>query len=235
LAARGLQGLGAALLQPAILGLIGTSFPDGGPRARAYAVWGSVGAAGLVAGVVLGGLLTASSWRWTFFINVPLCAVCAGAAIRWFPRRSGNRGGTPVPAFAAVLGTAAVLALVTALTLVSNGGADKTAALGAFVVAAAAFAAFAVNERRSANALIDGALRRTRAVRYGAAATALYMASVGAEFYLVTLLMQTLKGYTPFEAGFAFLPLAAMVSLGSATAGWAMRGVPAPSTRTAST
>lgn len=84
LAARGVQGLAAALLQPAVLGLIGTTFPAGPARGRALAVWGSVGAAGLVTGVILGGLLTSASWRLTFIINVPLTLLCALGAAAWF-------------------------------------------------------------------------------------------------------------------------------------------------------
>ncbi|WP_410050388.1 MFS transporter [Actinomadura sp. HBU206391] len=83
LAARGTQGLGAALLQPAVLGLIGTTFPAGPARGRALAVWGSVGASGLAAGAILGGLLTTASWRLTFVINVPLTLLCALGAARW--------------------------------------------------------------------------------------------------------------------------------------------------------
>jgi len=93
LAARGAQGVGAALLQPAILGLIGTTFPAGPSRSRAMAVWGAVGASGLAVGVILGGLLTTASWRLTFFINVPLTLLCAVGATLWF---SHARERTPV-------------------------------------------------------------------------------------------------------------------------------------------
>ena len=72
LIARGAQGIGAALLQPAVLGLIGTTFPAGPARSKALAVWGSVGASGLAVGAILGGVLTTASWRLTFVINVPL-------------------------------------------------------------------------------------------------------------------------------------------------------------------
>jgi MFS family permease len=86
LAARNAQGFGAALLQPAVLGLIGTTFPAGPARGRALAVWGSVGASGLAVGAILGGLLTTTSWRLTFFINVPLTLLCAVGAAVWFDR-----------------------------------------------------------------------------------------------------------------------------------------------------
>src|SRR6201999_1728126 len=103
LAARGLQGLGAALLQPAVLGLIGAALATGPARSRALAVWSAVGAGGLAAGVLLGGLLTAVSWRLTLLVNVPPAAACAGLAAPWRgpapsagrrrPRRPGTGGG----------------------------------------------------------------------------------------------------------------------------------------------
>src|SRR6202050_1101595 len=85
LAARAAQGLSAALLQPAVLALIGTTFPSGPARSRALAVWGSVGALGLAAGALLGGLLTTVSWRLVFVVNVPLTLLCALGAGLWGP------------------------------------------------------------------------------------------------------------------------------------------------------
>ncbi|MFG1680263.1 MFS transporter [Nonomuraea sp. NPDC049269] len=226
LAARGVQGLGAALLQPAVLGLIGTTFPPGASRARALAVWGSVGASGLAVGAILGGLLTAASWRLTFVINVPLTLLCAlGAAVWIASARPATGDGTPdrVPVLASVLGTGAVLTLVLGLTLGSSQGWGSPATLVCLGLAVVLFVGFVRNEGVSPNVLIEPVLRRTRSLRAGAAATALYMASVGSEFYLLTLLLQEMKGYTPVRAGLAFLPLAIMVTVGSTTAGRAVR------------
>ncbi|MEU4224462.1 MFS transporter [Nonomuraea sp. NPDC026600] len=254
LAARGVQGLGAALLQPAVLGLIGTTFPAGASRARALAVWGSVGASGLAAGAILGGLLTAASWRLTFVINVPLTLVCAlGAAVWIASARPAADDGTPgrpvdgdvlaaghtsgrvaeadgvgvgtgrVPVLASVLGTGTVLTLVLGLTLGSSHGWGSPATLVFLGLAVVLLVGFVWNEGVSPNVLIEPVLRRTRSLRAGAAATALYMASVGSEFYLLTLLLQEMKGYTPVRAGLAFLPLALMVTVGSTTAGRAVR------------
>src|SRR4051794_26032324 len=89
LVARGGQGVGAALLQPAVLALIGTSFPAGAPRARALAVWGSVGASGLAAGSLLGGVLTEISWRLTFLVNVPVPVPLAIIALTRIPAAPG--------------------------------------------------------------------------------------------------------------------------------------------------
>ncbi|MEU7854844.1 MFS transporter [Nonomuraea sp. NPDC049141] len=226
LAARGVQGLGAALLQPAVLGLIGTTFPPGASRARALAVWGSVGASGLAVGAILGGLLTAASWRLTFVINVPLTLLCAlGAAVWIASARPATGDGTPdrVPVLASVLGTGTVLTLVLGLTLGSSQGWGSPATLVCLGLAVVLFVGFVRNEGVSPNVLIEPVLRRTRSLRAGAAATALYMASVGSEFYLLTLLLQEMKGYTPVRAGLAFLPLAIMVTVGSTTAGRAVR------------
>ncbi len=214
LAARGAQGLGAALLQPAILGLIGTTFAAGPARSRALAVWGSIGASGLAAGAILGGVLTSASWRLTFLVNVPLTLLAALGAVIWISTPQ-TRVASRIPLIASALGTATVLTLVIGLTL----GADHpTAAAVSLGLAVVMFTAFVRNESRSSNALIERALRSTGSLKAGAAATALYMASVGSEFYVLTLLLQSQKGYTPFQAGLAFVPLAVLVTIGNTAA-----------------
>jgi hypothetical protein len=223
LAARGAQGLGAALLQPAVLGLIGTTFAAGPSRSRALAVWGSVGASGLAAGAILGGLLTTASWRLTFVVNVPLTLLCAlGAAVWVGPARDRTPAGR-IPVLASVLGTGTVLTLVLGLTLGSDPGWSSMLTLGCLGLAVVLFLGFVRNEHASCNVLIEPVLRRTSSLGIGAAVTALYMASVGSEFYLLTLLLQSVKGYPPLRAGLAFLPLALMVTAGNTTAGRAVR------------
>ncbi|MDQ1739511.1 MAG: hypothetical protein QOE53_1163 [Pseudonocardiales bacterium] len=223
LIARGVQGFGAALLQPAILALIGISFPSGPVRSRALAIWGSVGASGLAAGVVLGGLLTSLSWRLTFFINVPFTLLCAVGAATAFTQRTDAKHAKRIPVLASVLGTSMLLSLVIGLTLSAERGWTSVATVSMLVLAVLVLIGFLVNEKVSPSVLIDPVLRRTRSLRIGAAATALYMASVGSEFYLVTLLLQSAKDYTPLAAGFAFLPLAGMVTFGNMAAGRAVR------------
>ncbi len=223
LAARGCQGLGAALLQPAVLGLIGTTFPAGPVRSRALAIWGSVGASGLATGVILGGLLTAASWRLTFEINVPLTLLCALGAAVWVANPGDRTPPDRVPVLASLLGTGTVLTLALGLTLSASDGWTATGTVTCYLLAALLLAGFLRNEKRSANVLIEPVLRGVRSLRIGAGATAFYMASVGSEFYLLTLLLQARKGYSPLEAGFAFLPLAVMVTVGSTTAGRAVR------------
>jgi MFS family permease len=222
LVARAAQGVGAALLQPAILGLIGTTFAAGPERSRALAVWGSVGALGLAAGVVLGGLLSTVSWRLVFIVNVPLTLGCAAGAALWVASDRHRGRGNRIPILATGLGTGAVLAGVLGLTLSADRGWGP-APVGVLGLAVVFFLAFVRNETTAPNVLIDPLLRRTPSLRTGAVATALYMASVGSEFYLLTLLLQSSKGYPPLRAGLAFLPLALMVAVGSTAAGRAVR------------
>ncbi|WP_211225509.1 MFS transporter [Amycolatopsis nigrescens] len=223
LTARGAQGFAAALLQPAVLGLIGTTFPAGPPRARALAVWGSVGASGLAAGAILGGLLTALSWRLTFAVNVPLVLLCALGAVVWIrPSRDREPAGR-IPLLSSVLGTGTALALVLGLTLGPEQGWDSAAALACLGLAPALLLAFVHHEKTARDVLIEPVLRRIRALLVGAAATACYMAGAGSAYYLLTLFLQSARGYSPLQAGLAFLPLALMVTVGSATAGRALR------------
>jgi MFS family permease len=228
-AARGAQGLGAALLQPAVLGLIGTRFPAGPVRSRALAVWAAVGAAGLAAGALLGGLLTTASWRFTLLVNVPPALLCALASAGWLgkaePAGARVRG---IPLLAAMLGTGAVLTLALFLTFGGDQGWTAPATLACVLLAAGLTGWFLRNEAASDNVLIDPALRHNGPVRTGAMAAALYMASAGSEFYVLTLLLQTVKHYSPLHAGLAFLPLAIMVTAGSAATGRAVRKISAP-------
>lgn len=228
LAARGAQGFGAALLQPAILALIGTTFPAGPSRSRALAVWASVGASGLAVGAILGGLLTTASWRLTFLINVPLTLLCALGATKWFSQARYRNGMSRIPVLASILGTDAVLALVVGLSVSADQGWDSGPTLISLSLALLLTLGFILNEKKSQSVLIERVLRRTRSLGIGTAATALYMASVGSEFYLVTLLLQSAKGYTPLQAGLGFFPLAIMVTFGSMTAGRAVRKFNAP-------
>ncbi|HEX4254682.1 MAG TPA: MFS transporter, partial [Streptosporangiaceae bacterium] len=225
LAARGVQGLAAALLQPAVLGLIGTTFPAGPGRSRALAIWSAVGAGGLAAGVLLGGLLTAVSWRLTLLVNVPPAAVCAVLVAWWRGRpgeggRLGAGGGAGraeghIPVAASALSTGAVVTLVLGLTFGTAQGWGSGPALASLAAAAGLGLWFGRRERSADSPLIGPALRRIGSLRAGAAAAALYMASVGSEFYLVTLLLQTMRHESPVRAGLAFLPLALCVTVGA--------------------
>ncbi|MEU7018147.1 MFS transporter [Streptomyces sp. NPDC046385] len=219
LLARAAQGIAAAALQPSILALLNTSFEAGRERTRAMAVWGTVGASGLAAGVVVGGLLTTVSWRWTFFVNLPFALICVLAAPR-FLAQPDVRTAKPLNVLSAVVCTATVLASVFGLTFAAGDGWGAPSTLVSFGAAVVGLAVFVVRERSSSVPLIERSLRGTRTLLVGCGATALYMASVaGVEFYMVTLFLQENRDMAPLAAGIAFLPLAVCITLGNMIAG----------------
>ncbi|MEU8567390.1 MFS transporter [Streptomyces pathocidini] len=229
IAARACQGIGAGLLVPATLGLLSTFYPAGPRRDRALSVWGTTGAAGLALGVVAGGgLLAVASWRWIFLVNLPIIAVCLAAA--GGAMRGRGREHTPIALPATLSASAAVTSLVLLFTELSRARPSvpvAAAAAGATVLTAGLFA---VTQHRGAGPLIPTTLLRVPTLRVACGVAALYMASFGAEFYLVTLYLQLERGYEALEAGLAFLPLAAAIIVGNTLAGflagrWSLRAL----------
>jgi MFS family permease len=172
---------------------------------------------------VVGGVLTTGSWRLTFLVNVPLTLLCAVGAAGWIRTEGGPDRTGRVPVLASGLATGTVVALVLGLTLGAERGWGSLSTVGCVALAGVLGATFVRNERGSRNVLIEPVLRDSRSLRLGAVAAGLYMASVGSEFYVLTLLLQTVKGYSPLQTGWAFLPLALFVTVGSMTAGRAVR------------
>jgi EmrB/QacA subfamily drug resistance transporter len=222
LAARAVQGAGGAIVAPAALSLIVTTFPEGRPRARAMGVYSAMSVAGGAIGLVAGGLLVSyASWRWVLFINVPFGAAAALAApmvLAGAPRLAGR---LDVPG--ALTGTAGISALVYGLSGAATGPDGVSHWGDAKVVAALAagvllLAAFGLIEARSRHALVPGRLLRDPR-RLGAN---LIMLGVGTVlfgvFFFLTLFVQQVWGYSAVRAGVAFLPLTAAVLAGSAVA-----------------
>ncbi|MEH0981850.1 MFS transporter [Micromonospora sp. CPCC 205556] len=228
LAGRVGQGLAAALLAPATLALLNGGWPAGPARDRALAVWGSTGAVGLALGVVVGGAVLAMlSWRWVFWVAVPINAICVAAAAGLL------RGGAAsarqrLDPTAALLGTAAVVSLVVAATQASAERPSWSAVAGWAVVAVVLGAAVCGLQSRRPGALVPVGLWRVATLRAACVVAALYMASLGAEFYLVTLYLQRDMGMGTLAAGLAFLPLTLTIVAGNSLAGrlagrWGLR------------
>jgi len=222
LAARVVQGAGAAITAPTALALITTTFPEGSPRNRAMAVYSAMSVAGGAIGLLAGGLLTSYvSWRWVLFVNVPIGMAAALAALRVLGESKRQRGRFDLPG--AFTGSAGLATLVYGLSKavttpdgVSHwGDANVVMSLAGSVVL---LAAFAVIEVRSENPLLPLRLLRDRD-RTGAN---LIMLCVGATlagmFFFLTVFMQTVWGYSAFKTGLAYLPLTAMVLVSSAAA-----------------
>ncbi|MCH5673127.1 MFS transporter [Streptomyces gilvus] len=206
LAARALQGVGAALVAPSTLALITTNFPEGPRRHHALGVYASMAGIGASIGLVVGGMLTSwASWRWALLINVPIGLGVALALPRFVtetPRHAGR-----FDAAGALTGTAGMTSLVYAFIRVSAQGWSDTLALLSFTTAAALLAGFTLVESRAAQPIMPLRLFSDRNRAGGYAGVLLLPAGMFGAFYFLTLICQQVLGYSPLRAGFAFLPM----------------------------
>ncbi|NUW36568.1 MFS transporter [Nonomuraea sp. SMC257] len=204
LAARVAQGLATAVVTPAGLSLLTTSFPEGPLRSRALGLNGALMSAGFTSGAVLGGLLTdLLSWRWAFLINVPVAlAVLVTAPALLTESRPTERPAMDVPG--AVTVTGGLLALVFGLTRAGEHGFADPLALGSLAAAAALLAAFRFAERRSASPLVPPAVLARPNVRWGNLAGLVAFATETSLVFLLTLYLQKVLGYSPLATGLAF-------------------------------
>ncbi|MFJ3801097.1 MFS transporter [Streptomyces sp. NPDC090088] len=204
IAARILQGVGAALAAPSALALITTTFPQGKPRNTAMGVYAAMGGVGATVGLLLGGTLTdLLDWRWVFFVNIPIgVAVLAGT--RTLVEADRHPGRLDVPG--AVTGTGGLISLVYGITRGGEHGWTDALTLASFAGAAALLAAFLVLQARGADPMMPLRLLKDRN-RSGSYTTMLFIgAGMFATFYFLTLYMQLILGYSPVRTGFAYLP-----------------------------
>jgi EmrB/QacA subfamily drug resistance transporter len=220
LAARVVQGLGGALVFPATLSLISTTFAEGAERNRALAVWGGAGAAGLVLGVLLGGELTTSlGWEAVFLVNVPLAAVALGLAFSLIPpdpERDGS-GAFDIPG--ALSSSIGITLLVFALVQGPELGWGSPPILASVLLGGLLLVAFVVIEARSRDPLMPLGLLANRSLSAAVAITLLFMATFGSVLYFLTLYFQNVHGYDALQTGVAFLLPTAFVVGGSALGG----------------
>jgi MFS family permease len=220
LAARAVQGLGGALVFPSTLALINTSFAEGRERNRAVAVWGSAGAAGLVIGVLLGGVLTHSfGWEAVFFVNVPLAGLAALLALGLISadgERDGDRGFDLPGALSATLG---VTLMVFALVQGPDAGWGSLRVIASAAGGLVLLGVLAVIERRNRDPLLPPLLLANRSVRIGAAIALLFTATFGSVLYVLSIYFQVVQRYDALQTGLAFLLPTAFVVAGSALAG----------------
>jgi EmrB/QacA subfamily drug resistance transporter len=217
---RALQGLGAALISPAALSIISTTFAEGKERARALGVWAAIAIGGSAVGLVLGGALTQSfSWRWIFFVNVPVGILTFLAALRIVPESKDEHAHRGYDIGGAVTVTGGVLALVYAIVSSSSHGWGSTQTIGFFVLSLVLLAAFVVLELRSAEPLVRLSIFRIRSLATANLTMFLAFSGMFAMFFFNTLYIQNVLGFGPLKAGVAFLPFSAgvMVSAGIAS------------------
>jgi EmrB/QacA subfamily drug resistance transporter len=219
IAARAVQGLGGAIVSPAALSIITTTFADGEERNRALGVWGAVAGAGGAAGVLLGGVLTSGlSWRWVLFVNVPIGILCAFLAPRILveSRAEVETRNFDIPG--AVTVTAGLALLVYALVDAVNVGWGSTATLAKIGGALLLLVAFIAIEMRQRAPLMPLSIFRLRTLRGADAVALLIGMSLFSMFFFVSLYMQQVLHYSALKAGLSYLPLAFGIILSAGAA-----------------
>jgi EmrB/QacA subfamily drug resistance transporter len=215
LIARLVQGCGAALAAPGALSLLTTTFPAGPARTKAIGIYGAMAGVGSVLGLLLGGALTTYvSWRWVLFINVPI-AVLVLIGSRVLVPGDSERGSLDL--IGAVTATVGIGSVVFGLTSGNTNGWNAPVTLSCFAAGAVLLAAFVMLERTRRAPLVPLGIVRNRS-RAGAYTVMLMLgAGMLAMFYLLTLYMQIVRGYSPIHTGLCYLPF--VVGLGIAVGG----------------
>jgi EmrB/QacA subfamily drug resistance transporter len=214
--ARGLQGLGAALVSPAALSIVTTTFAEGQERTRAMGVWGAIAGVGGSVGLLLGGVLTdLLSWPWIFLINVPIGIAVAAAALRYVPESRGPAVHRRFDLAGAVSVTSGLIVLVYAIVKAQDKGWTSLHTLGLTGLALALLATFVLVERRSVAPLVRLGLLRVRTLATANGVMFVVVGGLFGMFFFASLYVQRILGYSPLQAGLAFLPVTAGIIVGA--------------------
>jgi len=216
-AARLAQGIGAALMAPAALSELTTSFREGKDRNTALGAWGAISGIAAAAGVFLGGVISQGpGWRWVFFVNPPVCVVVATGALALLAKDHGTRTkGTAFDSQGAVLVTGGMLLLVYSLVRAPIAGWGSLQTILTLTGSAALLIAFAANELRSRYPLVPFAILRVKGLVAADLTQLIAFTGFFSMFFYATLYMQEILHYSPIKAGAAYLPI---------TAGFAVAG-----------
>lgn len=213
IAARAVQGVGAALLTPTALALIGQIFPDPGERGRAVGIWSASGALSMALGPVTGGFISENlHWGWIYLINVPIGLVTFGLAL-WAVRPAFTRVRHSLDLPGLVTSALALSALTYALIEGEGAGWTSPEILAAFGVFAAAVVAFVLAEARAAEPMIVMSLFRSRAFTGGLLTSGIWSFGVFGIYFFSALWLQNVLGFSPTEAGGSFVPMALVMAV----------------------
>jgi EmrB/QacA subfamily drug resistance transporter len=218
LVARGAQGLGGAMVSPAALSIILTTFAEGHERNRALAVWGAIAGAGGAVGLLLGGaIVQALSWRWVFFINVPIGAAVLALAPRILPEsRSDSATGGGYDSEGAIAITLGTVALVFTLIKADSWGWTSGRTVGGLALAAVLIGAFVVIESRHRDPLVPLRVFTNRSLAASDVTMLVVAAALFGVFFFCTLYLQQVLGYNALKTGVAYLPLSLTI-IGAST------------------
>src|SRR5919197_921634 len=201
------QGAGAAMMIPAALSLLTTTFNSGTERNKALGAWGAMAGLGSAAGVFLGGVISdGPGWRWVFFVNLPVVLVALRATLQLIPAERGRARLRNFDATGALLATAGMLLLVYAIVEAPNVGWGSTRTLLELAGAAIILTAFAVNELRRENPLLPFSIFRIPGLAAADATQVIAIAGFYSMFFFITLYMQNVLGFSRTDAGLAYVP-----------------------------
>jgi len=216
---RGLQGLGGALVSPAALSIVTTTFSDGEQRTRALGVWSAIAAGGSAVGLLLGGALTdLASWRWVFFVNLPVGIITVALALRYVAESRAEMQRRSFDLAGAVTVTSGLIVLVYAIVKAQAFGWGSARTLGLGAVALVLLAAFVAIEQRSAAPLMRLSIFRVRSLAVADTVLLLVASGMLGMFFFASLYVQEILGYSPLKAGLAFLPVTAGIMIGAGAA-----------------
>ena len=218
-AARAAQGLGAAIISPAALSIVTTTFKDGSERNKALGVWGAVAGSGGAAGVLLGGILTDGlGWEWVLWVNVPVSLIALALSPRLIAESRAESERRVFDVAGAVTVTAALSILVYALVDANDAGWGSTQTLGLIGLSALLLAAFVAIELRTPKPLMPFSIFRIRTLTGANVVGLLVGASLFSMFFFISLYMQQVLGYSAIHAGLSYLPLALLIMASAAIA-----------------
>ena len=221
IAARAVQGLGAAILSPAALSIISTTFDEGSERNKALGIWGAMGGSGAAAGVLFGGILTKYlGWEWIFFINVPVGALVLALTPRIVRESRAPGVGRNFDVVGASSVTAGIALLVYAISKAPVDGWSDVTTIVLLIAAGALIVFFVVWEARVANPLMPLSIFRVRTLAGANIVGFLLGASIFADFFLLTLYVQNVLGFSPLKTGVTFLATAGTVVLVAGLSQW---------------
>jgi len=224
--ARLAQGIGAALMLPAALSILTTTYTAGADRATALGIWGGVGGLASAVGVFLGGILTEGpGWRWVLFVNPIAAALVLPAVYRLIPADRRTKRLANFDILGSALVTGGMLLLVYALVKAPDQGWDSGQTIGRLAGALVLLAAFVVNEARNRNPLLPLSVLRIPGLAAANLTGLIAFAGLIAMFFFLTLYMQNVLGYSPIQTGAAYLPLCFGVGIAAGIASQLIRRV----------